>query len=94
MGTEEEHEFLLKHYQLDSVGWGTPFLLVPEATTVDDKTLHQLVQAKESDLYLSDISPLGIPFNNLKANTKDLEKEAFITKGRPGSSCPKKFPVC
>ena len=91
VGTEEEHEFLLKHYQLDSVGWGTPFLLVPEATTVDDKTLHQLVQAKESDLYLSDISPLGIPFNNLKANTKDLEKEAFITKGRPGSSCPKKF---
>ena len=91
VGTEEEHEFLLNHYQLDSVGWGTPFLLVPEATTVDKKTLDQLVHAKESDLYLSDISPLGIPFNNLKANTKDLEKEAFITKGRPGSSCPKKF---
>jgi hypothetical protein len=91
VGTEEEHEFLLNHYQLDSVGWGTPFLLVPEATTVDEKTLDQLVQAKENELYLSDISPLGIPFNNLKANTKDLEKEAFITKGRPGSSCPKKF---
>ena len=91
VGTEEEHEFLLKHYQLDSIGWGTPFLLVPEATTVDEKTLNQLVQAKEEDLYLSDISPLGVPFNNLKANTKDLEKEAFITKGRPGSSCPKKF---
>ena len=91
VGTEEEHEFLLNHYQLDSIGWGTPFLLVPEATTVDEKTLNQLVQAKEEDLYLSDISPLGVPFNNLKANTKDLEKEAFITKGRPGSSCPKKF---
>jgi len=91
VGTEEEHEFLLKHYQLDSIGWGTPFLLVPEATTVDEKTLNQLVQAKEEDLYLSDISPLGVPFNNLKANTKDLEKEAFISKGRPGSSCPKKF---
>lgn len=91
VGTEEEHEFLLNHYQLDSIGWGTPFLLVPEATTVDEKTLNQLVQAKEEDLYLSDISPLGIPFNNLKANTKDLEKEALITKGRPGSSCPKKF---
>ena len=91
VGTEEEHEFLLKHYQLDSIGWGTPFLLVPEATTVDEKTLNQLAQAKEEDLYLSDISPLGVPFNNLKANTKDLEKEAFITKGRPGSSCPKKF---
>jgi len=91
VGTEEEHEFLLNHYQLDSIGWGTPFLLVPEATTVDEKTLNQLAQAKEEDLYLSDISPLGVPFNNLKANTKDLEKEAFITKGRPGSSCPKKF---
>ena len=84
-------DFLINHYNLDSVGWGTPFLLVPEATTVDEKTLNQLVQAKEEDLYLSDISPLGVPFNNLKANTKDLEKEAFITKGRPGSSCPKKF---
>ncbi len=91
VGTEEEHEFLLDHYQLDSIGWGTPFLLVPEATTVDEKTLNQLVEAKEDDLYLSDISPLGVPFNNLRANTKDLEKEAFISKGRPGSACPKKF---
>ncbi|MDZ7615176.1 MAG: hypothetical protein U5K51_16885 [Flavobacteriaceae bacterium] len=32
VGTAEEHEFLLTHYQADSVGWGTPFLLVPEAT--------------------------------------------------------------
>lgn len=91
VGTDEEHEFLLNHYELDSIGWGTPFLLVPEATTVDKKTLDQLVNAKEEDLYLSDISPLGVPFNNLKSNTKDLEKEANIEKGRPGSSCPKKF---
>lgn len=91
VGTEAEHEFLLDYYELDSIGWGTPFLLVPEATTVDEKTLKLLVQAKEEDLYLSDISPLGVPFNNLKNNTKDLEKEAFIAKGRPGSSCPKKF---
>lgn len=91
VGTEEEHEFLLDHYDLDSIGWGTPFLLVPEATTVDEKTLHQLAQAKEDDLHLSGISPLGVPFNNLRSNTKDLEKEAFIDKGRPGSSCPKKY---
>lgn len=91
VGTDEEHEFLLDHYELDSIGWGTPFLLVPEATTVDEKTLQQLADAKEEDLYLSDISPLGVPFNNLKNNTKDLEKETFIAKGRPGSSCPKKF---
>lgn len=91
VGTHEEHEFLLKHYKLDSVGWGTPFLLVPEATTVDAKTLRQLEKAKEDDLYLSDISPLGVPFNNLRNNTKDIEKQRLIDKGRPGSSCPKKY---
>ena len=91
VGTEEEHAFLLDHYNLDSVGWGSPFLLVPEATTVDDVTLNKLTKATEKDLYLSDISPLGVPFNNLRDNTKDAEKEAKINKGRPGSSCPKKF---
>jgi len=91
VGTEEEHEFLKDYYLLDSVGWGSPFLLVPEATTVDNETLSKLAIAKENDLYLSDISPLGVPFNNLKENTKDIEKQALINKGRPGSSCPKKF---
>jgi len=91
VGTEEEHDFLLDHYNLDSVGWGSPFLLVPEATTVDNETLNKLVEANEDDLYLSDISPLGVPFNNLRNNTKDIEKERLINKGRPGSSCPKKF---
>src|SRR5690606_2185362 len=57
VGTAEEHQFLLDQYQIDSVGWGTPFLLVPEATTVDNDTLEKLVKAKEEDLYLSDISP-------------------------------------
>jgi hypothetical protein len=93
VGTAEEHRFLIDHYQVDSVGWGTPFLLVPEATTVDDSTLNKLIEAKEDDLYLSNISPLDIPFNNLKGNTKDLEKLSLIAKGRPGSSCPKKYLV-
>ncbi|WP_240315571.1 hypothetical protein [Aquimarina longa] len=91
VGNAEEHQFLLNHYQVDSVGWGTPFLLVPEATTVDNDTLEKLVIAEEKDLYLSDISPLGIPFNSLKGNTKDAEKQLLIDKGRPGSSCPKKY---
>ncbi|CAM1362072.1 conserved hypothetical protein [Tenacibaculum litoreum] len=91
VGTHEEHDFLIKEYQLDAVGWGSPFLLVPEATTVDNQTLNKLAQAKEDDLYLSNISPLGVPFHNLKNNTKDIEKETLINKGRPGSSCPKKF---
>lgn len=91
VGTAEEHQFLIDHYQLDSVGWGTPFLLVPEVTTVDDTTRNQLIAAKEDDLYLSEISPLGVPFNSLKSNTKDQEKLAFELKGRSGSSCPKKY---
>ncbi|THV57000.1 hypothetical protein EZV76_16270 [Flagellimonas alvinocaridis] len=91
VGTAEEHQFLLDHYKLDSVGWGTPFLLVPEATTVDDQTMAKLSEAKEKDLYLSNISPLGVPFNSLKGNTKDLEKKGHIAKGRPGSPCPKKY---
>ncbi len=91
VGTVEEHDFLLDYYQLDSVGWGSPFLLVPEVTNVDDRTINQLSDAKEEDLYLSDISPLGVPFNNLRGNTKDIEKQNNIDKGRPGSSCPKKY---
>lgn len=91
VGTSEEHDFLLEYYGVDSVGWGSPFLLVPEATTVDDSTRQQLAKAKEKDLYLSGISPLGVPFNNMRGNTKDAEKEALIAKNRPGSSCPKKY---
>ncbi len=93
VGTAEEHQFLIERYQLDSVGWGTPFLLVPEVTNVDNQTRNQLMEAKEDDLYLSNISPLGVPFNSLKGNTKDIEKLSLVEKGRPGSSCPKKFVV-
>jgi len=90
VGTAEEHQFLLQEYQLDSIGWGSPFLLVPEATTVDSTTLKQLEKAKENDLYLSNISPLGVRFNNLRGNTKDTKKEENILKSRPGSACPKR----
>jgi hypothetical protein len=91
VGTHKEHDFLIKEYDLDSVGWGTPFLLVPEATVVDEKTMNKLINAKEDDLYLSNISPLGVAFNNLRNNTKDLERDVLISRGRPGSSCPKKY---
>lgn len=91
VGTPEEHEFLLDRYQLDSVGWGTPFLLVPEVTNVDKETRDKLIAAKEKDIYLSDISPLGVPFYSLRNNSKDAEKFRNIRKGRPGSACPKEL---
>ncbi len=91
VATSEEHNFLINEYNLDSVGWGTPFLLVPEVTTVDSTTRKQLQEAKEKDLYLSSVSPLGVPFNNLRDSSKDIEKEQKIADGKPGSPCPRKF---
>ncbi len=91
VGTAAEHNFLIEHYQIDSVGWGSPFLLVPDATNVDPKTLELLCSATEDDIYLSNISPLGIPFNSLRSNSKDQEKRELMEKGRPGSSCPKGY---
>ncbi|MFV8368195.1 hypothetical protein [Flavobacterium sp. LB2R40] len=91
VGTAEEHDFLLGTYKVDSVGWGSPFLLVPEATSVDKHTRALLAGAKEDDLYLSHISPLGIPFNTLRGTTNEKLKFKRIVESKAGSSCPKRF---
>ena len=91
VGTNEEQNFLFEEYDINSVGWGTPFLLVPEATNVDEKTLSLLSSARENDLFLSRISPLGVPFNSLKGSTKEIEKFENALNGKPGSPCPKKY---
>jgi len=91
VGTAEEQNFLLDYYKVDSVGWGTPFLLVPEVTSVDDATLEKLVNAKEKDLFLSDSSPLGVPFNNIRDSSKKVETQLGVKNGKLGSPCPKKF---
>lgn len=91
VGTAEEHEFLLDFYKTDSVGWGSPFLLVPEATSSDNDTRELLAKAKEEDLYLSNISPLGVPFNTVKGTTNELLREKRIRENKAGSSCPKKY---
>lgn len=91
VGVSTEHEFLLRNYGVKSVGWGSPFLLVPEVMNVDEKTLNQLSEAKEEDYYLSNASPLGVPFNNLRNSGKDIERIERMEGGKPGSPCPKKF---
>lgn len=91
VGTSEEHDFLLATYDVDSVGWGSPFLLVPEATSVDTETRNLLLKAKEQDFYLSKISPLGVPFNTVKGTSNELLKHQKEAKGKHGSSCPKKL---
>jgi len=91
VGSNAEHEFLLNYYQLDSIGWGTPFLLVPEACTVDEQTLDVLCNAKEDDLYMSEVSPLGVIFNNVRGTGMDLKKEAQNKAGKYGFPCTKKY---
>lgn len=90
IGTYEESEFLFEHYNIESAGWGTPFLLVPEATNVDDATLKLLCAAKENDVILSRVSPLGARFYYLKGTSAEHEKLSRIKKGRPGSPCTEK----
>jgi len=54
-------------------------------------TRELLAKAKEEDLYLSPISPLGIPFNTLKGTTNEALKQKRIQENKAGSSCPKRF---
>lgn len=91
VGTAAEHRFLLDYYGLDSVGWGSPFLLVPEVTDVDAHTLGQLASATPDDYYLSHASPLGVPFNNFRPSSSEAQRIRRVEKGRPGSPCYKKF---
>lgn len=93
IGTYEEAQFLLSHYGVTSTGWGTPFLLCPEATTVDDETLQLLKEADEDELVLSRNSPLGVRFNYLKGTSSEKEKLSRIAKGKPGSPCTEKHLV-
>jgi hypothetical protein len=91
IGNAEEHEFLLENYNLDSIGWGSPFLLVPEATSLDNETRALLANAKEDDFYLSNISPLGVPFNSVRGTSNEYWKQKRIDENNAGSSCPKRL---
>ncbi len=91
IGTASEDAFLRDHYGVDGTGWGSPFLLVPEATNVDDHTRQQLANAPCEDYYLSNASPLGIPINNFRQSTSEIQRRERVDRGAPGSPCTKKF---
>lgn len=91
VGTTEEQGFLLEYFQLDSVGWGSPFLLVPEATNVEERTLQQMATARQEDYFLSNASPLGVPFNNFRISSSEVQRKVRIQKNRAGSPCYQKY---
>src|SRR6056297_227571 len=93
IGTHGELRRLMEDFEVDATGWGSPFLLVPEATCVDEFTSNVLAGAGEEDLYLSGVSPLGVPFNNVRGSGSEIHTKELIEKGKPGSKCPKGFLV-
>ena len=93
VGTPGEVKRLQKDFNIDKIGIATPFLLVPEVTCVESTTFNKLKEADESDLYLSEVSPLGVPFNNLKHSVSEEHTTNQVEIGDPGSPCPKGFLV-
>lgn len=93
IGTYEEDRFLLQYYKLDGTGWGTPFMLVPEVTNVDPEHLEKLCNAKPEDIYLSNSSPMGVSFWNLRTSGSEVMRRQRIENGKPGSPCRKGY-IC
>lgn len=91
IGTNDEHNFLLNRYNLAACGWGTPFLLVPEATSVNQEQIEKLLNASVEDVILSTSSPLGVPFWNLRTSASETERCKKIKCGMPGSPCSKGY---
>jgi len=89
VGTASEHTFLMREYGLDSVGWGTPFLLVPEVVAIDATTIAALSSAGSDDVALLPNSPLGLPFWTLRTSASERIHQARIAAGHPGAPCPK-----
>jgi hypothetical protein len=91
IGNHAEDLRMREYYGMDGTGWGSPFLLVPEASPVDEETRELLVKATAKDLYMSDASPLDVYFNNLRGSGSEKWHQKQIEKGTPGSQCRKGF---
>ncbi len=91
IGTAEEHRFLREHFEVDGTGWGSPFLMVPEAVLLDERTMQKLVSAKEEDVKLSWSSPLGVRFWWLSTCDSEAARVDRIEHGHPGSVCTGRY---
>lgn len=85
--SSSEHRLMLSHYCADAAGWGTPFLLVPEATRVEPEIISALSSARAEDIKLSKASPMNVPFSNLLTSKSENSRKQKIKIGKPGVVC-------
>ena len=81
-------------YGLDGTGWGTPFLLCPRSPMSTTSTCRSFAHASNGDVYLSDSSPFGLPFWNLRTSASEETRRRRIAENQPGSPCSKGFASC
>ncbi|MFP4308434.1 MAG: hypothetical protein ACLFRG_19895 [Desulfococcaceae bacterium] len=91
IGAGGEDRRLREYYGADLTGWGTPFLLVPETTRLHETDRLVLARAGEGELFLSQASPLGVPFNLLRGSTSHRGVQERAAGGKPGVGCTKGF---
>jgi hypothetical protein len=93
IGTAAEAMELQELFGVDATGWGSPFLLVKEATVCDEKHRRLLAEAGEKEIRLSRSSPLGLPFWSLTSSDAEAVRLQRIQQGKPGSPCPHQYLV-
>ncbi len=91
IGTSAEREFITERFGVDATGWASPFLLVPEAVTLDAETRARLQSATRDEIQLSWSSPLQVRYWNLINSTSEDSRRSRLQSERPGSACPKGF---
>ncbi len=91
IGNHFEDEFLHKYYTVDITGWGSPFLVVPEITCVDQEHIDLLTNANPDDIQLSHSSPVGITFWNLMTSGSERAREKRSKSDNPGNPCVKRY---
>ncbi|HTB21852.1 MAG TPA: hypothetical protein VK914_04005 [bacterium] len=93
LGTRDEAVLLQEAFGVDATGWGSPFLLVKEATICDEEHRKLLAEAGENEIRLSRSSPLGLPFWLLTTSASERQRLQRIADGKPGSPCPHSYLV-
>ena len=66
-------------------------MLVPEVCNIDKESLELLRKSEEKDLYLSNASPLGVYFNNVKGSSQQIDIQKSVDENKQGFPCTKRF---